>query len=153
MVKQDHKAMSTMIHELKVTDNNLNDEQQVQVIILFLLDSWEHMRVIVTQNKNIKTSNDLSHLLKLLEVEHLEAEKVTKLAMILIWQKMACARHLGLSTREMLSSEEFAMDLHLIKHRPPSAKETSMVVRARLRNTIIVATKNILLRIALNQKT
>ena len=79
--------MSTMIRELKVTDNNLNDEQQVQVIILFLLDSWEHMRVIMTQNKNIKTSDDLSHLLKLLEVEHLEAEKVTKLAMTFIWQK------------------------------------------------------------------
>ena len=91
--------MSTMIRELKVTDNNLNDEQEVQVIILFLLDSWEHMNVIMTQNKNIKTSYDLSRLLKLLEVENLEAEKVTKLAMTFIWKKMTCARHLGLSTR------------------------------------------------------
>ncbi|KAL2513219.1 Uncharacterized protein Adt_18819 [Abeliophyllum distichum] len=36
--------MSTMIHRLKATGNNLTDEQQVQAGIRSLPDSWEHMK-------------------------------------------------------------------------------------------------------------
>ena len=42
-MKQHFRAMSTMIRELKTTRNNLTDEQQVQLVIRSLPNSWETM--------------------------------------------------------------------------------------------------------------
>jgi hypothetical protein len=42
-IKQHLRVMSSMIRELKVTGNNLTDEQQVQDVIRSLPKSWENM--------------------------------------------------------------------------------------------------------------
>ncbi|KAM7465477.1 hypothetical protein LguiB_013039 [Lonicera macranthoides] len=73
-MKQHLRQMSTMIRELKAAGNNLSDEQQVQAGIRSLPDSWEHMRVNMTHNENIKTFDDLARHLEL-EAERLEAAK------------------------------------------------------------------------------
>jgi len=66
--------MAFMIRELKVAENNLSDEQQVQAGICSLPDTWEQMRLNMTHNENIKTFDDfLLHLE--LETECLEAVK------------------------------------------------------------------------------
>ncbi|KAL3525361.1 hypothetical protein ACH5RR_013733 [Cinchona calisaya] len=47
-----------MIGELKSVGYNITDEQQVQVVIRSLPQSWEHMKVNMTHNPNIKTFQD-----------------------------------------------------------------------------------------------
>ena len=66
--------MSTMIRQLKAAGNNLSDEQQVQAGIRSLPDSWEHMKVNMMHNENIKNFNDLARHLEL-KAERLEAAK------------------------------------------------------------------------------
>lgn len=73
-MKQHLREMSTLIRELKSCGNTLTDEQQVQAGIRSLPDSWEHMRVNMTHNDNIKTFDDLSRHLEL-EAERLDAAK------------------------------------------------------------------------------
>ena len=63
-----------MIRELKVAENNLSDEQQVQASICSLPDTWVQMRVNMTHNENIKTFDDLSRHLEL-EAERLKVAK------------------------------------------------------------------------------
>ena len=48
-----------MIREIKVAENNLSDEQQVQDGIRSLPNTWEQMRLNMTHNENIKTFDDL----------------------------------------------------------------------------------------------
>ena len=63
-----------MIMELKTIGHDFTNELQIQAIIWSLLDSWEHMKVNITYNENIKTFTDIAHHLEL-EDEHLEAAK------------------------------------------------------------------------------
>ena len=63
-----------MIMELKSAGHALTDEQQVQVVIRSLPHSWEHMKVNMTHNENIKTFADIARHLEL-EDERLEAAK------------------------------------------------------------------------------
>ena len=73
-MKQHLRDMSNMIMELKSVGHASTDEQQVQVVIRSHLHSWEHMKVNMTHNENIKTfANIVCHLE--LEDEHLEAAK------------------------------------------------------------------------------
>ena len=73
-MKQHLRDMSNMILELKSTGHALTDEQQVQDMIRSLPHSWEHMKVNMTHNENIKTfANIVRHLEH--EDEHLEAAK------------------------------------------------------------------------------
>ena len=73
-MKQHLRDMSNMIMELKSVGHALYDEQQVQAVIRSLPHSWEHMKVNMTHNENIKTFADISRHLKL-EDERLEAVK------------------------------------------------------------------------------
>jgi hypothetical protein len=66
--------MSTMIRELKTTENNLTDEQQVQAVIRSLPSSWETMSQNMTHNENIKSFDDVACHLEL-EAERLKAAK------------------------------------------------------------------------------
>ena len=52
------RQMSNIISELKVVSHTLTDEQQVQAAIYSLPQSWEHMKMHLTHNKNIKTLED-----------------------------------------------------------------------------------------------
>ena len=63
-----------MIMELKSTGHALTDEQQVQAVIRSLPHSWEHIKVNMTHNENIKTFADIARHLEL-EDERLEAAK------------------------------------------------------------------------------
>ena len=70
------RMMFEMICELKAVGNVLTDEQQVQVVIRSLPDSWVSMKQIITHNENIKNFADISHHVEL-EVERQEATKST----------------------------------------------------------------------------
>ena len=59
-MKQHLRDMSNMIMELKSTRHALTDEQQVQAVIRSLPNSWEHMKVNMTHNENIKTFADIA---------------------------------------------------------------------------------------------
>ena len=59
--------MSNMISELKDVGHILTDEQQVQAIIRFLQNSWEHMRMHLIHNESIKTMEDAMRHLELEE--------------------------------------------------------------------------------------
>ena len=73
-MKQHLRDMSNMIMELKSTGHALTDEQQVQAVIRSLPYSWEHMKVNMTHNENIKTFANIAHHLEL-EDERIEAAK------------------------------------------------------------------------------
>ena len=45
--------------ELKKTGYALTNEQQVQAVLHFLPHSWEHMKVYLTYNTEIKTFDDV----------------------------------------------------------------------------------------------
>ena len=53
-------VMSNMISELKGAGHELNDEQHVQVVIRSLPHAWEHLRINLTHNDNIKTFDDVA---------------------------------------------------------------------------------------------
>ena len=59
------KGMSNMIQDLNAAGHILTDEQQVQVVIRSLPDSWLHMKQILTHNENIKIFKDISHHVEL----------------------------------------------------------------------------------------
>ena len=76
-MKQHLRAMSTMIHELKVAGNTLTEQKNIQEGLHSLPDSYETMVISVTHNENIKTFDDLLRHLEL-KAKHLEAFKTTK---------------------------------------------------------------------------
>ncbi|KAK2995017.1 hypothetical protein RJ640_012257 [Escallonia rubra] len=70
----DHlRKMSAMIRDLKTTGNNLLDEHQILAVLCSLPDSWNQMKLTMTNNESIKTFAQLSHHLEL-EVERQEAK-------------------------------------------------------------------------------
>ena len=52
----------------------MTDEQQVQAVIRSLPSNWEHIRVNLTHNDNIKTFDDVAHHVEF-EKDRLHAEK------------------------------------------------------------------------------
>ena len=52
--------MSNMISELRGVGHELTDKQQVEAVILPLLSYWEHLRINLTHNDNIKTFDDVA---------------------------------------------------------------------------------------------
>ena len=56
-----------MISELRTARHEMTDEQQFQAVIHSLPSNWEHMRVNLTYNDNIKTFDDVAR--------HVELEK------------------------------------------------------------------------------
>ena len=73
-MRQHLREMSNMIRELKSAGHALTDEQQVQAVIRSLPNNWEHMKINMTHNDNIKTFDDIARHLEL-EDERLEAAK------------------------------------------------------------------------------
>ncbi|MBW0583023.1 hypothetical protein O181_122738 [Austropuccinia psidii MF-1] len=73
-MKQHLRKMSNMINELKDAGHVLTDEQQVQAVIRSLPQSWEHMKVHLTHNENIKTFEDAMRHLELEEDRLLAAK-------------------------------------------------------------------------------
>ena len=73
-MRQHLMVMSNMISELKAAGHEMTDEQEVQAMIHSLQNSWEHMRVNLTHNDNIKTFDDVTRHVKL-EEDRLLAEK------------------------------------------------------------------------------
>jgi len=59
----------------------MTDEQQVQAIIRSFPSNWEHMRVNLTHNDNIKTFDDVAHHVEL-QKDRLHAEKPVNEAFI-----------------------------------------------------------------------
>ena len=66
--------MSNMISELKGAGHELIDKQQVQVVIRSLPYAWEHLRINLTHNDNIKTFDDVARHVEL-EEDRLLADK------------------------------------------------------------------------------
>jgi len=73
-MRQHLTVMSNLISELKGAGHEMTDEQQVQVVIRSLPSNWEHMRVNLTHNDNIKTFDDVACHVEL-EEDQLHAEK------------------------------------------------------------------------------
>uniref|UniRef100_A0A1J3IMV5 Retrovirus-related Pol polyprotein from transposon TNT 1-94 n=1 Tax=Noccaea caerulescens TaxID=107243 RepID=A0A1J3IMV5_NOCCA len=73
-MRQHLRIMSNMIRELKNAGQTMTDEQQVQAVLRSLPESWDHMRMQMMHNVNVKTFEDLSRHLEL-EDERLEAAK------------------------------------------------------------------------------
>ena len=73
-MRQHLTIMSNMISELRVVGHDMTDEQQVQSVIRSLPSNWEHMRVNLTHNENIKTFDDVARHVEL-EEDRLLSEK------------------------------------------------------------------------------
>ncbi|ESQ44830.1 hypothetical protein EUTSA_v10003344mg, partial [Eutrema salsugineum] len=73
-MRQHLRIMSNMIRELKNAGQIMSNEQQVQAVLRSLPESWDHMKVQMTYNENVKTFEDISHHHEL-EDERLEASK------------------------------------------------------------------------------
>ena len=73
-MKKQLRHMLNMITELKDAGHTLIDEQQVQAIIRSLPHSWEHMKMHLTHNANIRTLEDVMRHLEL-EEDCLKAAK------------------------------------------------------------------------------
>ena len=73
-MRQHLTVMSNIISELKGVGHELTDEQQVQTVIRSLSHAWEHLRINLTHNDNIKTFDDVARLVELLE-DRLLADK------------------------------------------------------------------------------
>ena len=71
--------MRNMIEELRQAGHTLSDEQQVQAVIRSLPRSWEHMRVNLTHNDNIRTFDDVARHVEL-EEDRLMTERAEKSA-------------------------------------------------------------------------
>ena len=52
--------MSNMISELRGVGHELTNEQQVQAMISSLPSAWEHLRINLTHNDNIKIFDDVA---------------------------------------------------------------------------------------------
>ena len=59
-MRQHLTVMANMISELKGVGSKLTDEQQVQPVFRSLLNAWEHLRINLTHNDNIKTFDDFA---------------------------------------------------------------------------------------------
>ena len=59
--------MSNMMSEQRGADHELTDEQQVQAVVRSLPSSWEHLRINLTHNENIKTFDDVARHVELEE--------------------------------------------------------------------------------------
>ena len=66
-MKKHLRQMSNMISEHKEVGHTLTDEQQVQAMICSLPQSWEHIKMHLTHNENIKTLEDARRHLELEE--------------------------------------------------------------------------------------
>ena len=73
-MRQHLTVMSNMISELRAAGHDMTDEQQVQAVIRSLPSSWEHIRVNLTHNDNIKTFDDVARHVEL-EKDHFLVEK------------------------------------------------------------------------------
>ena len=58
-MKQHLRIMFTMIRELRAAGINLTNEQQIQVVISSLPNSWENKKANMTHNENARTFNDI----------------------------------------------------------------------------------------------
>lgn len=75
-MKQHLRIMANMIQEFKSGGTQLSDEQQILVVVRSLPDNWEHMRINMTHNENIKTFDDIRRHLEL-EAERLDVVKTS----------------------------------------------------------------------------
>ncbi|KAI9180994.1 hypothetical protein LWI28_010049 [Acer negundo] len=84
-MRQHLREMSNMIRELKYVGHTLTDEQQIQVVIRSLPNSWENMKINMTHNDNIKTFNDIPCHVELKD-ERLKKQKrlETSVALLLL---------------------------------------------------------------------
>ena len=57
--------MSNMINELKVVRYEKTHKQQVLAVIYFFPCKWEHMRINLTHNDNIKIFDDVARHVEL----------------------------------------------------------------------------------------
>ena len=73
-MRQHLTVMSNMISKFRAVGHDMTDEQQVQAMIRSLPSHWEHIRVNLTHNDNIKTIDDIALHVKL-EEDRLLAEK------------------------------------------------------------------------------
>jgi hypothetical protein len=80
-MRQHLTVMSNMISELRGAGHEMTDEKQVQAVIRSLPSNWEHMRVNLTHNDNIKTFDDVARHVEL-EEDRLHAEKPINKAFI-----------------------------------------------------------------------
>ena len=78
-MRQHLTVKSNMISELKGDGHELIDEQHVQVVIRSLPHAWEHLRINLTHNDNVKTFDDVAQHVEL-EEDRLLAAKSTRQA-------------------------------------------------------------------------
>ena len=69
--------MSNMINKLRAIGHEMINKQQVQAVIRSLSNNWEHMRVKLTHNENIKIFDDVACHVEL-EEDRLLAEKLVQ---------------------------------------------------------------------------
>ena len=86
-MRQHLTIMSNMISKLKGAGHKLTDEQQVQAVIRSLPHAWEHLRINLTHNDNIKTFDDVVRHVEL-EEDRLLADKSNGLAYMIEFNKV-----------------------------------------------------------------
>ena len=72
-------VMLNMISEMKGVSHELTEEQQVQAVIRSLPNAWEHLRINLTHNDNIRTFDDVARHV-VLEEDRLLADKSSRQA-------------------------------------------------------------------------
>ena len=73
-MRQHLTVMLNMISELKGAGPELTNEKQVQAVIRSLPNAWEHLKINLTHNDNIKTFDDVARHVEL-EEDRLLADK------------------------------------------------------------------------------
>jgi ATP-dependent protease HslVU (ClpYQ) ATPase subunit len=126
-MRQHLKEMSNMISELKDADHILTDEQQIQALIRSLPHIWEHMKVNLTHNEDIKTLNDAVRHLEL-EEDRIEASKP---------QETEITMHL--SVQVLMEDKARNISQMMARERANKRKSIrgSIVVRKRLLRTVL----------------
>ena len=80
-MKKHLRQMSNMISELKHAGHTLTDEEKVQVVIRSLPQNWEHIKMHLTYNENIRTLEDAMRHLELEEDRLMDNKTITDVYM------------------------------------------------------------------------
>ena len=93
-IRQHLTIMSKMISELRGACHELTNEHLVQAVIRSLPSTWEHLRINLTHNDNIKTFDDVARHVELGE-DHLLVDKSYGEAYMTEFKKIGDERNRG----------------------------------------------------------
>jgi len=141
--------MSNLINELRVVEHEMTDEQQVQAVIRSLPSNWEHIRVNLTHNDNIKIFDDVARHVEL-EEDRLLAEKPINKAFI--YETKMQGSYGSKHKKGKCKSHKYGKWGIEVNSNMNASMENMAVKKTRIWIVLIVVNLVTLLAIALSQK-